>query len=223
VNLLAIETATTACAVGLATADGVTSRVGTGERQHTEQLMPLVVALLADAGCTLAELDRVVVDRGPGLFTGMRVGLATAAALAQANQAEIVGVTSLELYAHGAAAAGVRGTVLALVDGRRGEVFAQEFLVGDEVVAVAAPQVTTATSLLVTWGTSGAPATVIGDGVQPERTLLASVPNFTLVDVTVPPVREALRLGATRPTGDVLPLYLREADAVANFEVRTRG
>ncbi len=71
------------------------------------------------------DVDRVVVDRGPGLFTGLRVGIATAIAFSQALGCDLVGVTSLEMLAGGAFEVGVRGTVVACVDGRRGEIFAQ--------------------------------------------------------------------------------------------------
>jgi len=223
VKALLIETATPACAVGLYLDGAITTVVEPGDREHTEQLMPAIVTLLADQGVRLADLDRVIVDRGPGLFTGMRVGLATAAALAQANDAALVGVTSLELYAHDAHAAGVRGTLLAAVDGRRGELFVQQFTLDDTVTAASEPAVTTATDVLITWGTLGAPATITGDGVARYFDLLAPVPNFTVLERDVPSVREGLLLGVAREPNDVLPLYLRDADAVANFTVRTRS
>ena len=66
----------------------------------------------------------VAVDVGPGLFTGLRVGLAAAKGLAQSLGIGVMGATSLDILTAGAAAAGLRGLVLACVDARRGEVFA---------------------------------------------------------------------------------------------------
>jgi len=74
--------------------------------------------LLEEVGLTPREIERVVVDRGPGLFTGLRVGIATAIAFSQALGCELVGVTSLEMLAGGAFSSGVRGTLVACVDGR---------------------------------------------------------------------------------------------------------
>lgn len=222
-NVLAIETATTACAVGLASGDREVTRVLDLERRHTEVLTLGITSVLDECGLRVAELERVVVDIGPGLFTGLRVGVATAIGLGEGLGISLVGVTSLELLAHGAKIAGVRGTVVAAVDGRRGEVFTQTFAVGDEVVAVGSAQVTTARSVVVGWTTSGAPVTFTGDGVERYLRDFVAVPNAELFTQSVPSLVAALRLGATRePSECVAPLYLREADAVANFATRER-
>ena len=99
VNILAIETVTMSCAVGLSINGKHSIRILDTDRHHTEALMPGIVELLADHGLALRELDRIVVDQGPGQFTGMRVGLATAEALSHAVGAPLVGVTSTELHA----------------------------------------------------------------------------------------------------------------------------
>ena len=128
VNVLAIETATTACAIGLRTNDGVeVTRVLDQDRRHTEVLVAGIEAVLHERDVTVRDIERVVVDIGPGLFTGLRVGIATAIGLAEGVGIGLVGVTSLELLAHGAFAQGARGTLVSCVDGRRGEVFIQTF------------------------------------------------------------------------------------------------
>ena len=102
VNILVIETATPACAVGIRTIDGVeVTRVVDDGRRHTEALADAMKVLMEGVGLTPRDIDRVVVDRGPGLFTGLRVGIATAIGFSQALGCELVGVTSLAVsYTH---------------------------------------------------------------------------------------------------------------------------
>ncbi len=220
-RVLAIETATTACAIGLGDGERRVVRLLASDRRHVEVLAPGIVAALGDLDLRARDLERIVVDRGPGLFTGLRVGLATAVALADASGAILVGVTSLELLAHGAHALGVRGSLVAVVDGRRGEVFTQRFELGDEVLARGEPAVERPRDLVIAWATNGATVTFVGDGVARYRADFAAVPNGAVYDLGVPPVEAALALAA-REGGAVTPLYLREADAVANFSTRDR-
>ncbi|OBG98692.1 tRNA (adenosine(37)-N6)-threonylcarbamoyltransferase complex dimerization subunit type 1 TsaB, partial [Mycobacterium sp. E3247] len=93
-------------------------RVTVDARAHAERLTPNVVAALADAGLTMGDLDAVVVGCGPGPFTGLRVGMATAAAYGHALGIPVRGVCSLD-------AIGVRttGEVLVVTDARRREVY----------------------------------------------------------------------------------------------------
>lgn len=223
VNILAIETATPACAVGLRTATKEVVRVLDNDRRHTEVLAAGVSQLLGELNLVARDIHRVVVDVGPGLFTGLRVGIATAIGLAEGLGCALVGVTSLELLAHGAHDRGVRGTVLGAVDGRRGEVFVQSFELGDDVRALSAPAVRVARDVVIEWATNGAAVTFTGDGVRRYLKDFAAVPNATIIDESVPSLHAALDLGARRdPTPTISPMYLREADAVANFSTRTR-
>lgn len=224
-NVLAIETATTACALGLRSARGESVRVLDLERRHTEVLAPGIEAVLEEMGLGPRDLDRVVVDVGPGLFTGLRVGVATAIGLSEGLGCPLVGVTSLELLAHGAGLAGVRATVVGVVDARRGEVFAQTFRVDEEgVTARDVARVTTARDVVIEWATNGAPVVFSGDGVERYLADFAAVPNAEVFSQRVPSLEAALTLGETRePASRLAPLYLREADAVANFVTRERG
>jgi tRNA threonylcarbamoyladenosine biosynthesis protein TsaB len=223
VNLLAIETATTACAIGLRVDDRDVEALLDADRHHTEVLTVGIQALLDRAHVEVRSIDRIVVDQGPGLFTGLRVGLATAEALAFGLGAELVGVTSLELLAHGAWRHGVRGTLLALVDARRGELFVQTFDLGDAVVASDAPHVATPSVVRGRFADSAHGVTVTGDGAARYASEFDGDGPWARFDQRVPPVTESLALGARRePRGVVAPLYLREADAVANFATRER-
>jgi tRNA threonylcarbamoyladenosine biosynthesis protein TsaB len=222
VNLLAIETATDACAVGLRGAERELALVADGRRRHSEALVASIHALLDECGLAPRDLERIVVDRGPGLFTGLRVGVATAISLAQALGAELVGVTSLELLARGALDGGVRGGLVAAVDGRRGELFVQRFELGDGVRALDEP-VALSVEAVTRRVSSNGDVTVTGDGVVRYREAFAAAgaPRY---EQTVPSLHAALALGASRePQARVTPLYLRDADAVANFATRSRA
>ncbi len=223
-NLLAIETATQACCVGVRTGSGVEiARVVDESRQHTETLTLGMSTLLREVGLLAREIDRVVVDRGPGLFTGLRVGIATANAFAQGVGCGMVGVTSLEMLAHGAHEAGVRGTLVSAVDGRRGDVFFQAFELAESVEARDQPDVATPQDVVAQWNRSGAALTFTGDGVERYRGDFDSVANARIYTQLVPSMHAALRLGEqASPQLTIEPLYLREADAVANFATRER-
>jgi len=127
--VLAFDTASAATVVGAAR-DGapVATRrhdPGPGERPgHATQLLTLVEAALAELGATLADVTRLGVGVGPGSFTGLRIGVATGRALAQASGAAAVPVSTLDALAWGPGAAGPpAGPVLAVLDARRGEAF----------------------------------------------------------------------------------------------------
>jgi len=134
VTLLAIESATDMVGVALIRDDGASAeRVHEGGRAHAELLIPSVEEVCAASGCTVADIDVIAVDVGPGLFTGLRVGVATAKALGQALSVGLVGVSSLDILAAAARdRAGSRPdpgapTVVSVVDARRGEVFAAAY------------------------------------------------------------------------------------------------
>ena len=127
-KILALDTATSSCSVAL-WADGVRAgRSAEMERGHAEALMPMVIEVLAQAGCTFPDLDLVAVTVGPGSFTGLRIGLAAARGMALAANLPCVGVTTLEAVA---ASIDVRRhadkVVLAALDSKRGDIFAQAF------------------------------------------------------------------------------------------------
>jgi tRNA threonylcarbamoyladenosine biosynthesis protein TsaB len=223
-NLLAIETATQACCVGVRTTSGVEiARVIDENRQHTETLTLGMGALIREAGLLPRDIDRVVVDRGPGLFTGLRVGVATANAFAQGLGCGMVGVTSLELLAHGAHEAGVRGTLVSAVDGRRGDVFVQTFDLAETVEMLGPPEVATPRDVVTAWTTKPVAVTFTGDGIERYLGDFNTVAHAAIYTQMVPSMHAALWLGEQAPPQMTIePLYLREADAVANFATRER-
>jgi tRNA threonylcarbamoyladenosine biosynthesis protein TsaB len=123
--ILALDTATPATVVGVASPDGTLLAhrrhdPAPGERPgHTQELLPLAHAALTEAGARWSDVTRIGAGVGPGTFTGIRIGVATARALAQGLGAETVPVSTLAALAleHDA------GNVLAILDARRGEAY----------------------------------------------------------------------------------------------------
>lgn len=131
-RILAFDTATRATAVALCDPESGVLQARddppAGARpRHAGALLPLCDELLERTGIGFGDVDRIAVGLGPGTFTGLRIGIATARALAQASQAELVGVSTLEALALGAVTGQPEGpwsAVAAVLDARRQEVFA---------------------------------------------------------------------------------------------------
>src|SRR5690349_18865994 len=120
--VLAVDTATPAVTAGVVRLGSgievLAERVTVDPRAHAETLTPNIVGALADADVEVGALDAVVVGCGPGPFTGLRVGMATAAAFGHALGVPVRGVCSLD-----AIAVGTAGEVLVVTDARRREVY----------------------------------------------------------------------------------------------------
>ena len=236
--MVAIETATETVGVAVRTAAGVQAELTlTGRRRHVETVAPALEHLLAQLDLAPGDLGVVGVDIGPGLFTGLRVGLATAKGLAQSLGIGIVGATSLDILTAGAAAAGLRGLVLACVDARRGEVFAA---VHEVDAAGAVPSVRLPLGLFAPEdlaaaldGFAGEPVHAVGDGALRYADVLREVPatDPDAPGLAFPPPSALLdlvraRLDAGEPPVEpaaVVPLYMREADATSNFARAVRA
>ncbi|MBO0848697.1 MAG: tRNA (adenosine(37)-N6)-threonylcarbamoyltransferase complex dimerization subunit type 1 TsaB [Pseudonocardia sp.] len=127
--VLALDTATDAVVAGLlavpeaGASTVLAERALPGARRHGEQLMPAVLELCGVAGRRLSEVDAVVCGTGPGPFTGLRVGLVSAASVADALGVPVYGVCSLDAVAAEAVALGTTEPLLVVSDARRRELF----------------------------------------------------------------------------------------------------
>ncbi len=218
--VLAFDTATPRTAVALQVDDAEAPREvvhdpAPGERPgHATQLLPLAARLLGDAGLGFPDVELLGVGVGPGTFTGVRIGVATARALAQAGGTALAGVSSLA-----ALAAGVEGRdVLAVVDARRGEAFVAGFREGEEVLAPAALAPEALERLAPPAG--GGAWLAAGDGAVRFRDALERAGATVLPDIdpahrisAAATCRLARAAGAS-PREDVLPVYVRAPDAV---------
>ena len=136
--VLGFDTATPATAIGLRLADGRTLQARDdptpGERPgHATRLLELAAGLLAEAGIAWSALDRIAVGVGPGRFTGLRIGIATARGLAQSLDTQLVGVSSPRALAEPLETGGA--PVLSVIDARRGEVFVAAHAAGRELMS----------------------------------------------------------------------------------------
>lgn len=199
-----------------------------GERPgHAAQLLALAAELLGAAGLRFADVERIAVGLGPGTFTGLRIGVATARALAQGSDAELVGVSTLRALAVAAEPTVPAGSgVLAVIDARRGEVFAAGWRDGADVVEQAA---LAPTALAERVAGEGGSWLAVGDGalrfradlegagcsVAPDGSALHGVSARTICE---------LALQARRPIARdlVVPDYLRLPDAVLARHQPTR-
>ncbi|MFU8878099.1 MAG: tRNA (adenosine(37)-N6)-threonylcarbamoyltransferase complex dimerization subunit type 1 TsaB, partial [Wenzhouxiangellaceae bacterium] len=131
-NLLAIETATRACSVALIHDGRLLQRSGMDARMHAEVLLPWIGELLAEAGIGYHDLDALAVDRGPGGFTSLRIGLGIAQGIALAHDLPCHPVSSLAALALAARPEDYKGRMLAAIDARMGEIYAGWFDFDDQ-------------------------------------------------------------------------------------------
>ncbi|MCW8832987.1 MAG: tRNA (adenosine(37)-N6)-threonylcarbamoyltransferase complex dimerization subunit type 1 TsaB [Colwellia sp.] len=126
-NYLAIDASTEACSVALQVNDKVFSRYDLCPQSHSLQLLPMVDELLKEAGIKLSQCDGLIFGRGPGSFTGVRIGVGVAQGLAFAADLPVVGVSSLQAMAQLAYMQGKvnhsNGQVIATIDARMSEVY----------------------------------------------------------------------------------------------------
>jgi tRNA threonylcarbamoyladenosine biosynthesis protein TsaB len=250
VNLLAIESATSLVGAALLADSGAAAERSHPEgRMHAESLAPAIEEVCALSGLTVRDVGAVAVDVGPGLFTGLRVGVATAKALAQGLGIGVLAVSSLDILAAGAraeAGSDRARTVVVVVDARRGEVFTSRYRFDP---AAAAPgrgvdpassrqsptQLVTPDALIRSlMELDPKPADrvlVVGDGAVRYRHLLADARagDLDLVERVSSPspltlarlARHRLDAGAELALpAEVVPDYRREADARINWEQR---
>ena len=209
-RLLAIDTAYEACSVGVSGGERppvlISERIGRG---HAERLMGMIEAAMRDAGLAFADLDRIAVVVGPGSFTGVRVGIAAARGLALVSDTPVVGIGTLAALAEGARAMAGRVPVLAVIDARRDEIYAQAF--GADGTPEGAPTAVSAgdAAAMLTAGMH-----LAGSGADLVRAAAGSDVPLVHRDAS-PDIAAVLRLGLAAPSSALppKPLYLRPPDA----------
>lgn len=208
--MLILSLDTSAAASAALVRDGVvTGNFATEDtRSHAEVLAPAVAGLLAREGVAGTALDAIVVGVGPGPFTGLRAGLATARTLAYVWDVPLHGVMSLDSIAEDAATHLGSGDFLVATDARRKEVYWARYRAADGLPELmAGPEVGAPSSL------PSLPAYGKGAGLYPEA--LAGVDGFADLHPSAAALGRSAyrRLTAGLDLLDTSPLYLRESDA----------
>jgi tRNA threonylcarbamoyladenosine biosynthesis protein TsaB len=228
--ILGIESATQQVGCAIAGHEGVIASFHAAKgRRHAEVLAPAIDFVRRQARIELSEIGAIAVDIGPGLYTGLRVGVTTAKAMAQALRIPVIGVSSLDLLAFP-----LRYTsrlIVPVIDARRGEVFYALYRhVPGGVQRLSAHRLSTAEELASELLARGEDCLLVGDGARRYRDLFEDTARTELVqsgflypsaedlvDLAHP---KAMREEFQQPS-QLNPLYLRKTDAEINWERRS--
>jgi len=209
---VALETSSRTPSIAVSAGESLRERALSAQRAHASDLLPALDALLGELGVRPSSIEQVVVGTGPGSYTGLRAGIATALGLARASGAALRGVPSLEALAWGELAPGEACSVV--LDARAGELyFASYRREAGEVTALQAPRVVAASEIeslfeagIPLFADEGAAALVRAAGRDDVR----------LVEGIVPRAQALLELGrlqlarhGPQEPREIEPLYLR--------------
>ncbi|BBG84977.1 tRNA (adenosine(37)-N6)-threonylcarbamoyltransferase complex dimerization subunit type 1 TsaB [Aeromonas hydrophila] len=218
-KILAVDTATEACSAALLVGEQVFSRWEEAPRDHTRKILPMVQAVLDDAGITLDELDAIAFGRGPGSFTGVRIGIGVAQGLAFGAGVPLIGISTLAAMAQGAHRLDGAEQVLTAIDARMNEVYFGRYelidgrmqLVGDEVVSD--PE-----ALVDVRGKLAGRVTCVGTGFETYGEILSGLADelavsqvrFPAAEDMLPLARSAWLAGEAVAVEQATPVYLRD-------------
>ncbi len=233
--ILAIDTATDSVSVAFGDGKRVLAHSeAISDRQHVEALAPMIEFVRQQAGISFREIDVVAVDIGPGLFTGMRVGIASAKAIAQTLDVPLIGVTSLDILAQ--AVGPIDDVVVSVIDARRGEMYWSMYRQQQNATTqVHAPRVGPLADLIVDVVDRGQRAHFVGNGAvryrsEIEESLANALPGFGFADerLSRPTAAAMMVLAHQRAVNEqwqaaheVVPMYLRAPDAEINWQTRS--
>ncbi|HEY8525962.1 MAG TPA: tRNA (adenosine(37)-N6)-threonylcarbamoyltransferase complex dimerization subunit type 1 TsaB [Acidimicrobiales bacterium] len=227
--ILGITTSTMQVGCAIGGHEGVLASVHTSrDRRHAESLTPAIDFLRRQARIDLTDLGCVAVDVGPGLFTGLRVGIATGKALAHALRVPMIGVSSLDLVA-----LPVRWSprlVAVALDARRGEVFTACYRqVPGGIQRLDEPRVCPPADLASDLQATGEDVLLVGDGALRYAEAFTVLDTVEVADqgLAYPSAAslvqlahaQALREEFVQPS-DLEPVYLRKPDAEVNWAMR---
>ncbi len=223
-NILAIDTSTTDCGAAVIQDDKVRSAaVLSGGQTHARHLLPLIHQVLATCGASLAEMDGFAVTRGPGSFTGLRIGISTVKGLVFACEKPLTSVSTLEALAY--PFLGYPYDICALIDARKKQVYACRFRsAGEDLLPVTEEQVLFPEEAAA--GLDG-PCLFVGSGAAAYREtitaaadekarFLPDLQNKLRPEAVAYLGRLRLSTGDTEDPGNLSPVYIRQPDAIIN-------
>jgi tRNA threonylcarbamoyladenosine biosynthesis protein TsaB len=229
VLLLAIDTATPRVSIAIGRGGAVLGEVKLERgRRHAEQLAPAIRYLCDELDVDVAHLSAVAVGLGPGLFTGLRVGVTTAKVMAQALRLPVVGISSLDLVAY--PARHTNRLIVAVLDARRREVFHARYRpVPGGVQRVSDYAVDRPEDVVADLTAGGDEVLLVGDGADVYATAFDGLERAELAGpaFTAPSAAALVELATARvereefeAPWDVRPIYLRGSDAEIEWERR---
>ncbi len=227
--ILGIDTATQQVGCAIGGHEGVLASAHSSRgKRHAETLTPAIDFVRRQARVELSEISVVAVDLGPGLFTGLRVGIASAKAIAHALRIPMIGVTSLDLVAFP-----VRFTnrlIVAALDARRGEIFYAFYRqVPGGIQRITEPAVGSPDDLASEIIARGEDCLMVGDGALRYSDMFTGLSRVELAEQTLayPTATALVQLAHAQAlreewvnSWDLEPLYLRSPDAEINWNTR---
>lgn len=218
---LAIDTSTSVLSVALVRDEEVLAVVDeVTKNNQSEILMSRIESMMGECQLKPADLGAIAVAVGPGSYTGIRVGVAAAKSLAYTLDIPVVGVSSLEVMVH---AAGVAGLTVAMIDARRGTVFAAAY---DEHKCIIADGHYTLDDLLAQLVVDQGSLSFVGDGAAVHRERLLALDHVHIVAESdfirskAEVVAElAIKMSPQENSHHLVPNYLRKTEAEMNVGV----
>ncbi|MSO59704.1 MAG: tRNA (adenosine(37)-N6)-threonylcarbamoyltransferase complex dimerization subunit type 1 TsaB [Ilumatobacteraceae bacterium] len=230
--ILGIETAVEHVSVALADHRGtLATSLLASDRRHAESLVPMIQFVCAQAGINTKELDAIAVDTGPGLFTGMRVGIATAKSMAWALDIPVIPVCSLDILAQRVTRCD--DIIAAALDARRGEVYWALYRPASDaspiVQRLTEPVVTVPDDLAALLNERAQMVVCVGSGIERYKDTIDFVSTAQCAGPAYaqPHAQELLIIAAQRAireewvsASDIEAMYLRAPDAEINWATR---
>ncbi len=196
------------------------------QRKHSQNLMVMVERLLDDLETDISEVDMFAVTVGPGSFTGLRIGISTIRAFAQAVGKPVVGVSTLEALAYNHA--GADAVVIPMLDARRDEVFTAAYsFSGNAPLELAAPAVMTVAE--ITGKFKDRAVIYTGDGMMKHReeiqgeNIIFAPANLSEVRASSVAALAFLKEREAVEYNNITPLYLRKSQAERELENKRKG
>lgn len=231
-TILALDTSSLVSSVALVNQTTLLAELTIQIRKtHSEQLMPHIAELLGFAGIKPADLAAIAVSIGPGSFTGLRIGLATAKAIAYAQSIPLVGVPTLEALAYACPVPGI--IVAPLLDAQKDNVYYAQYRWRDNrLETIEAAAVGNIDETLARLNAANVPVLTLGEAAVQYAGKLEAYPNLmaALPHLTIPRAANVGMLAARMLAGgishDVMelePLYIRRSEAEELWEKRHGG
>lgn len=226
-KILAIDTSSFPASVAVTDGEYILGEyVIRNQRKHSQNIMPMVDSVLGGLDMDISEIDVFAVTVGPGSFTGLRIGISTIRAFAQAMKKPVVGISTLEALAYNFA--GAAGTIIPMLDARRDEVFTAAY---DGDKAVLEPCVMTVCEIAELFADGNTIYT--GDGAIKHRleilaadeTAVIAAPNLSEVRASAVAALayKKAQNGEAVNYNEIRPVYLRKSQAEREYDNRKKG